>query len=254
VCSYSPSMYYEKLKYYLESGLHFAEAIVYIDISDIEDEAVNYAYDAQGVLHAATTDPELAARQRPTDDRCTSDVWTAIRNRKRWWERVFYVADFANQAMTTRRYTNIVERARLQDLQASGTVYAKDVDRAAWTYDAKIGCYGALGVEGGIEKAKRQMDRLYDELSKRGISLSVGVYPWAQQLLYDVEDSRQVQIWREWCSGKCRRFFNHFPAFFRYKEKDPEFVKSLLIWGDFHFNAAGNKLLADDLIAQYRRP
>jgi hypothetical protein len=247
VSSYSPSVYYEKLKYYLDSGLHFDEAIVYIDISDIQDEAFSYVYDSRGVLHSTPLGDVVV---RPGDEKCTLEAV----NGKLWWERVFYLADFVNQVMVTRRYLSLVERASLQDLQASKLVYAKDLDRSAWTYDATVGCYGTLGVEGGVDKAKHQMDRLYEELSKRGIPLSVGVYPWAQQLLYDAEESRQVKIWRDWCSGKCRRFFNHFPAFFRYKERNPEFIRSLFTWGDFHYNGAGDKLLADDLIVRYGEP
>jgi hypothetical protein len=79
------------------------------------------------------------------------------------------------------------------------------------------------------------------------------VYPWPQQLLYDGENSRAAQIWRDWCAGKCKQFFDHFPAFFRYKENDPDFLKNLFIWGDVHLNVRGNQILADDLIAKYRQ-
>jgi hypothetical protein len=95
------------------------------------------------------------------------------------------------------------------------------------------------------------MDRLHELLSSHGVALSVGVYPWPQQLLYDSENSRQAGIWRDWCAGKCRKFFDHFPAFFRHKERDPDFIRSLYIWGDVHFNARGNELLARTLIENY---
>ena len=97
------------------------------------------------------------------------------------------------------------------------------------------------------------MDRLYEVLSAHGIALSVGVYPWPQQLLYESADSRQMKIWRDWCAGRCKQFFDHFPAFFRYKEQDPEFVKNLFIWGDVHYTVRGNQILADDLIEKYRQ-
>ena len=131
--------------------------------------------------------------------------------------------------------------------------YDRRYPRASWTYDAKASGYGSMGVEGGIQKAKQQMDRLYETLSRRGVALSIGVYPWPQQLLYDSENSRQVKIWRDWCAGKCKRFFNHFPALFRSKEKDPDFVRNLFIWGDMHYNPRGHQILANDLIEKYRQ-
>lgn len=130
----------------------------------------------------------------------------------------------------------------------------RDFARASWTYDPAGPCYGTMGIEGGIAKEKRQMDRLYDLLSSHGIALSVGVYPWPQQLLYDRQDSRQVQIWRDWCLGKCEHFFNSFPTLFRYKERDPDFLKHLFIWGDSHCTTLCYQIMADDLIGQYRHP
>ena len=37
--------YYNKIKYYLEKGLKFSHLVVFIDISDIEDETIYYEYD-----------------------------------------------------------------------------------------------------------------------------------------------------------------------------------------------------------------
>jgi hypothetical protein len=135
----------------------------------------------------------------------------------------------------------------------SNGIYSQNHTIASWTYDPTASGYGSIGVEGGIQKAKQQMDRLYELLSGHRIPLSVGVYPWPQQLLYDSENSQQVKIWRDWCAGKCKRFFNHFPVFFQYKDKDPDFVRNLFVWGDMHYNPHGHQILADDLIEQYRQ-
>jgi virulence-associated protein VapD len=42
VSSYAPSVYYAKTKYLLDSGFHLDEVTVYIDISDVQDEATTY--------------------------------------------------------------------------------------------------------------------------------------------------------------------------------------------------------------------
>ena len=47
------------------------------------------------------------------------------------------------------------------------------------------------------------------------------VYPWPAQLIYDKVDSRQVQIWRDWCEGKCKRFVTVFPEFFAIRDQCP---------------------------------
>jgi len=234
VTSYAPSVYYEKLRYFIDAGLKFDEAIVYIDIAEVQNEAVSYSYDEHGILRWAGSGCIL----KPTP----------------WRERWSYVAGFVYRRNWELKRASYLEHASVGDLTRPGEIYGRDFGRASWTYDPAAPCYGTMGIEGGIAKEKWQMDRLYELLSKHGIALSVGVYPWPQQLLYDHQDSRQVQIWRDWCVGKCKHFLNSFPAFFSYKEQHPDFLRHLFIWGDSHCTALGYQVLANDLIAQYRQP
>lgn len=237
VTSYAPSAYYEKIKYFLSKGLRFDEVFVYIDISDIQDEALSYYYDERGVLQWKT-DPCSPTEPLPSE--------------KPLWKRAFYIAEFADFYLEKRRLAQLIAKASLKELSRSGYIYSRDWPRPSWTYDPSASCFGGLGVEGGIRKAKERMDRLHELLAANGMPLSVGVYPWPQQLLYDEENSRQAQIWRDWCAGKCKRFFDHFPAFFEAKRRDPDFVRKLFIWGDVHYNARGNEILADGLIEKVR--
>lgn len=244
VSSYAPSVYYEKLKYLLDSGLKFDEAVVYIDISDIQDEAILYSYDANGVLQMGLFQSgfeECSPVPRPP----------LQRPEKRWWEKLSYIGEFLGQMRYSAQLSRALEHASFEDLSKSRAVYSRDYARPSWTYSDDSNCYGALGIEASIDKAKRQMDRLHELLSSRGVTLSVGVYPWPQQLLYDNEHSRQARLWRDWCAGKCRKFFDHFPDFFQYKAQDSDFIRSLYFWGDFHFNARGNELLARRLIENF---
>ena len=49
--SYSPSIYYRKIRYLLEEvALQFDEVITFIDISDIQDEAIHYDLDDDGTV------------------------------------------------------------------------------------------------------------------------------------------------------------------------------------------------------------
>ena len=133
------------------------------------------------------------------------------------------------------------------------------MERAAWTYrkvnetEPYYGGYAPLGVEGGIAKEKAKMTLLWQELQKRNIPISVVVYPYPAQLVHDTVDSRQVRIWREWCEGKCKRFISLFPAFLAVKDAMPAeqpgcWYLSHFIFGDMHYNAAGNALVADAVI------
>lgn len=245
VSSYAPSVYYAKTKALLESGLRFDELMVYLDISDVQDEAITYRADERGALrhlHLANDEkncpapPEVVKLDGP------------------WWTRVSYVADYLYKRHALRSYLGKFDEVATDFVKQSGLVYARDLARASWTYDPAAKCYGDVGIEGGIAREKEQMDRLYELLSAQGVALSVGVYPWPQQLLYDTVNSRQVAIWRTWCEGKCRRFFDHYPVMFAYMRDHKDGLRDLFIWPDVHYNAFGNEVFAQDLIAQYAAP
>src|SRR6516164_5742956 len=62
VASYSPIIYYKKIKYLLDRGLKFDEVVLLSDSSDVEDEATSYfCIDDDPKYHAFCTAPAGAA-------------------------------------------------------------------------------------------------------------------------------------------------------------------------------------------------
>jgi hypothetical protein len=102
-------------------------------------------------------------------------------------------------------------------------------------------------VEGGITRSLRNMTKLADLLASRRIPLSIVVYPWPTQLANDDRDSRQVEIWREFCQQHCKRLINMFPAFFAEKDAHPDWYERLFIEGDIHFSTEGDKIMFREL-------
>jgi hypothetical protein len=94
------------------------------------------------------------------------------------------------------------------------------------------------------------MTLLWQLLQSHNTPLGVVVYPWPAQLIFDSAESRQVHIWRDWCKGKCSRFISVFPAFFEVKDQCPHskpgcWYSKYFIFGDVHYNANGDALVAD---------
>ena len=101
------------------------------------------------------------------------------------------------------------------------------------------------------------MNLLWRELEQRNIPITIVVYPYPGQIVHDTADSRQVRMWRDWCEGKCKRFVSVFPAFLAVKDQCPWtqpgcWYLNFFIFGDFHYNAAGNALVADAVIQSLR--
>lgn len=244
VSSYSPSIYRRKVAYFIENGYKFDHVIIYIDISDVQDEAI-YDFESTGIFgyseyfintHAHVGDPPASIQHRHTFlakiGRRIGEILQPNFRLSR------YLLTQAEQAM----------RAYAADSSARGLV------RSMWTVkgvDLPFG-YGDLGVEGAIQKELREMDALTQVLRAHSVKFSVGVYPWPDQMAYDIVESRQVTVWRSWCERNgCAKFINHFPDFFALRSQ-PNWQDLVYIPGDFHFNEAGHQLVADRLIKEMR--
>src|SRR5271157_2048970 len=237
VSGYSPSNYLNVARMVLAKGVDIDGVIVFIDINDVHDEAAYYRdLDATGAV--------------------AGPVWTS--NLSYYARKVI-----ARHLMLTNDLLGFFERHPVvkssYHVTVAQPVYVFDVGPSAWTY-RKVNetapwpsGYAPLGVEGGIAKEKAKMTLLWQELKNRNIPISVVVYPYPAQVVHDTVDSRHVRIWREWCEGKCKRFISVFPAFFAAKDQCPRsqpdcWYLSLFTSGDTHYNAAGNALVANEVI------
>lgn len=236
---YSPSNYLNTARMVVQKGIDFDEAIVFVDISDAQDEAAFFhdldASGAVGLAHGKKTRSSTYSNAR---------LW--VNNNLLLTNDVL---DFFEKQLVARGWYHL-------DLGHGGNEF--DLERSAWTYRKVSDTepyetgYAPLGLEGGIAKEKAKMDELYRELQQRNVPLSVVVYPWPAQLAHDSVDSREVSIWRDWCAGKCKRFVTLFPAFFAVKDACPStqpgcWYQKYFIFGDTHFNSAGDAVVADVL-------
>jgi hypothetical protein len=235
VAAYSASNYLNVVRMLLAAGYDIDDVIIFIDMADVHFEAAFYRdVDSSG----AVTGPRREYRITP------------------WYTKLrLYIA---SHLLVTDDVLAFIER-QLVGLGYYNAVNATDEEWAAWTYrkvdetDPFPAGYAPLGVEGGLAKEMVKMNLLWQELGKRGIPISVVVYPYPGQIIHDSADSRQVRIWRQWCEGKCRRFISLFPAFLAVKDQCPRlqpgcWYPKLFIFGDRHFSSAGNDLVAETVI------
>jgi hypothetical protein len=237
VGGYSPSNYLSTARIALRSGLQFDEAIVFIDISDVQDEA-GLVHDIDMAGSVALAKHQYHYRSSYSKLRLFVSKYFVLTN---------YVWEFVERVFVGQGHYYL-------DHGFNGNVF--DLERSGWTYRKvvedqpfEIG-FAPLGVEGGIAKEKHKMDQLYEGLAKRGIPISVVVYPWPAQLIYDKVDSREVEIWRDWCEGKCKRFVTVFPEFFAIRDQCPKskpgcWYLNNWTFGDIHLNANGNAVVAE---------
>lgn len=226
--SYSPIIYFCKLKYFLEDvGLRFDQVVVFLDLSDIQDELV-YRFDARGNV---VWDEARKAREDEANRRYGGEPLTDL-DKAGGLEGVLarhtLAASFAYQ------WT----KARIAWLTLANQTGRR---RALWTLEPEL--YEAFGRE-GLERAREHMDQLHDLLASRGIRLTLAVYPWPDQILRDDRDSRQARFWRSWAAERNVEFIDYFPRFV-VPGAGRAVVRRYFIPGDVHWNEAGHRLVAE---------
>ena len=237
---YSPSNYLNVARMVLAKGVDIDEVIVFIDITDVQDEAAFYRdVDASG----AVTGPTQESMTMP------------------WKAKLRFL--ISSHLVLTDSVLGIFDRFLVRHgyYHSLAGSFGNPFDRelSAWTYrkvnekEPFITGYAPLGVEGGIAKEKAKMTLLWQELESQNIPLSVVVDLHPAQMVHDSVDSREVRIWQEWCEGKCKRFISLFPPFFEAKQQCPRlqpgcWYLNLFIFGDVHYNPAGSALVADTVV------
>lgn len=233
VASYSPVIYYRKIKYLLELGLQFDEVVVFSDTSDVTDEANSYFCIDDDPKYRAHCSPGEGSMQpaeaAPKKSNFLIDRFV-VTNRVR-----IAVKKSVQSLLGNRRKSINTDHARI-----GWVIPGLDVSRD----------YKPLGVEGGIARSLQNMRALADLLAAKNIPLTIVVYPWAQQLAQGDRNSRQVSIWREFCEGRCKAFIDLYPVFFAASEADKNWYERYYILGDDHFSAEGNQLVFRELARQ----
>jgi len=228
VTSYAPNIYLSKMKYLLKNNFKFNHVIVFIDISDLYDDNTFY---------------------KLNEDFSISEKNAKEKNLKR---RKFLRYNFplTNYYMFVIKMNNRINK-EVPPLISKEPIFNERASRKAkWTYQTDD---NLEGYQEPVSKTQSQMisvmNKLYELLKKNNITLSIAVYPWPQQIKYDVVNSKHVEMWKNFCTGKCFKFINYFPYFFEEKRKSSylDVFKKYYFWNDVHFNEYGNKIIADKL-------
>jgi len=232
VSSYSPSIYLAKVKHYLNKGLSMKHLIVYIDISDVQDE-VTRVFENDIVKNES-----LITSDKPN----LSEEFNLLSLKKFLYEHLpasyFLLKTLRNFILS----------------KFDPESYHFDYERSSWTFNADSKGYGEIGVNGAVERAITNMQILSNFLNERNIQLSIAVYPWPGQLLHETGESLQVRIWRDFCIKRCAMFIESFTSFNKVKNQlsARKTIENYFFKGDIHFNQDGNKVLAQDFINSFK--
>jgi len=236
VSSYSASIYLAKYRYLVENGFSFRNVIVFVDISDIQDEAI--AYDTvDGRVVSKRKEPKLKTIERSvrhTVEKQIPLIWHGINSLKK------------------------ILRSGGGRTQVQNSIEAdRDSDRAGWTYliNERNKDYEEL-VDLGLTLNQRALIELSELVRKQNAKIFFVIYPWPHQILFDTESPNRQEVWAKSLAKQSdSMLINLYPIFEREKKQKGSraLVEQYFIAGDTHFNELGHQKIFS-LLAENLRP
>jgi hypothetical protein len=208
VASYSPIIYWRKvLAAAKKLDVKPAEVYVFLDLSDIDDEANVYREAEDGTV-------KYKSRPEPTIPTFDLGQWL--------------IGHFT----TVRLAYDLYVSASFSWRMSFGR------DRARWTIDPNL--MDAWGRR-GLALAGANLDKLVGLCREWECRVTLVVYPWPDNVRAGDRDSIQVRHWRAWSAKRGVRFIDGFAPFF--KDPGETVLHKYYIEGDVHFTEAGNRLI-----------
>ena len=227
VASYSPAIYYSKIKYLLDNDFKFGEIIVFLDLSDLHDDTVRYRLEGDKII---SKDANFAVENYSLGEK----IKIFLKRRLKISNHIFDIS---------KGY--LIEK---KIIKKTIPYYVEENFRSSWTYDYNKKWYNNKDLSDVLANSKLNMNKLHKLLKNENIDLSIAVFPWPSTLKYDVSNNLQVKTWREFCKNKCKRFYNFMDPFFEEKKKIGfrKTYHKYYIYGDIHLNENGHKLISDN--------
>jgi hypothetical protein len=121
--------------------------------------------------------------------------------------------------------------------------------RGTWTYDDAA--YERFGRRGS-ELARHHLSMLLDLLRSRGVSMTLGAYPWPDQIIEGDHGGRHAGTLRRWAEANAVPFIDLYPTFVN---GDPAqtVLERYYIRGDLHLNEAGHERMAQVILEHLRK-
>ena len=231
VSSYSTSIYFTKMNKLINDGYKFKEVVVFVDLSDLPDDVLCYEVKNKKI------------KRKDNFENCWNNF--NIKNNELL---DFFDKNFKISKLLINNVYNLFNENNINSIQKNNVF---NNSRSEWTYKYEKSNFNNLEFDKAINISITNMNNLYELLQKNLIELSVAVYPWPGTLKHDKVNNKQVEIWKNFCNQKCKKFYNLMPPFF--EDNYEESYKKFYIENDVHFNELGNKIIAQNFLTLYKK-
>jgi len=233
VPSYSPTVYYYKLKEAYEKNYNISKILIFLDLTDVFDEANRWFYDYN------LNKPQL------TDNSLLKMNNKNINFKKKNFKILTEISSSINF------YTRILKSKISNSLtyKDNKEIRIKTSFQGNFTYTSKINLNNDFWKEGdfeyGINKIKQNLSKISKLTKSHNGELYLIIYPWAETLEYGQKEFNWSDFGKNICQEINCKLIDAIPIFQKYKQDNINWNNELYFINDEHFNKIGSRLLAD---------
>ncbi len=234
ISSYSPSIYFKKIEYFINEGYIFDKAIIFLDPSDIIDELF-IRFDEKGNI---LVDQKNITEKKITDFLINN--FLIFRSFLRISDATENIKNFLKlKYKASKKYNKSFFKTTAED-----TLFYRmtHVDRSAWTFNNNI----FTDYEIGLTKSSKYLKKLSKILTNNKIEFDLVLYPHPSQIMY--KDLYHEPYWTNWANENKINLISMYPIFNKFNKRQT--ILDTFIFGDLHWNKEGTKLVFEELIKQ----
>ena len=232
VGSYSPSVYLYNLKKKLKEGVVPDKIILFLDLTDVLDEASRWDYnDELNIVKLKT-----------------NEVYKRSLEKEKFLKRNFKVSTnlFSYLNFHLRTFRDKVkikikdERKIKTSIQGSFTYTEPELlDKRFWKSDT---------LSLGIAKLENRLNKISNISKKVNSDFYIVIYPWAETLEFGQEKFNWSEFTKKMCIKIDCKVIDAIPEFQLYKDQNTNWSNELYFLNDEHFNKKGAFLLSEKVI------
>ena len=235
--SYSPSIYYKKLKYFLDNkNLEFDKIFIFVDTSDIQDEGSFYREDSNGNIVR----------------KWNSDLENKKKNFKYRYKNYLKQNSFIFKFYEIFSFNNTNEQAKkcLSEKENVNLEYIKylDYERFGYAYDETL--YSKKWVKEGQKKIIDYLSKIKKLLDLNKIEMIIVHFPSAIDVLKDnkiKDNSKHYQMLNNWAQLNYVSLIDTQEDFFKTKNPIKNYEKNHIAC-DVHWNSSGHKIIGKNIL------
>ena len=241
VSSYSPSIYYHKIKYFLDEGFKFDKALVFLDVSDIYDELFIKVDNNGNII------PPSKKIETNNFKKKIYQLGSFLKTNTITFRFLYLISD---QTEVYKNYFKLKYKASKSmkknffDTNKEDVMFYRmtHVDRGFWTFDDEKYNF----VKKGLEQSEEYLKKLFTLFDENSIDSYLIFYPWPTQINFG--DEKHLVFWTEFAKNNDIKFLSLYESFSTKNINKRRFILDNFIFGDIHWNKEGNKKVFNQVL------